>query len=149
MTTPIHAWMEDGFPTGSVFHASRAAWPYRGLDNLHFLHYRDLRLDLEGEMRRLADGLGIHVARADWPALLEAASFGAMKAHADETAPGAHLGDWASNAAFFASGRLDAWRSVLNEANQALYQQLSPQRVDAELRAWLEGGRSAVDPLAD
>jgi|HubBroStandDraft_2_1064218.scaffolds.fasta_scaffold66823_3 aryl sulfotransferase len=149
MTTPIHAWMEDGFPTGSVFHASRAAWPHRGLDNLHFLHYRDLRLDLEGEMRRLAEGLGIRVSRADWPALLEAASFGAMKAHADETAPGAHLGDWASNAAFFASGRLNAWRNVLNEANQALYQQLAPQRVDLELQAWLEGGRAAMDPLAE
>jgi hypothetical protein len=27
LTTPVHSWMEDGFPTGSVFHAARAVWP--------------------------------------------------------------------------------------------------------------------------
>ncbi len=146
MTTPIHSWMEDGFPTGSVFHASRAIWPHRALPNLHLLHYRDLRLDLEGEMRRLAQTLGVGVAADAWPALVDAAGFGAMKARADDVAPGAHLGDWASNAAFFASGRLDAWRDVLDEANQALYQELAPTRAEPALRAWLEGGRGAVDP---
>jgi aryl sulfotransferase len=140
--------MEDGFPTGSVFHAARTAWAHRGLANLHLLHYRDLRLGLEDEMRRLARFLDIAVAPAEWSALVEAASFAEMKAHADETAPGAHLGDWSSNAAFFASARLGAWREALSDANQALYQELAPRRAQPELRAWLEGGRRAVDPPA-
>ena len=143
MTAPIHAWMEDGFPTGSVFHASRAAWPHRGLANLHLLHYRDLRLDLEGEMRALARFLDLRIAPATWPALTCAAGFGQMKAHADETAPGAHFGDWSSNAAFFARARLDEWKGVLSQANQALYTELAPKRVEPRLRAWLEGGRVA------
>jgi len=146
MTTPIHAWMEDGFPTGSVFHAARLAWAHRGLANLHLVHYRDLRLDLEDEMRRLARFLDIAVGPAEWPALIEAASFARMKARADETAPGAHLGDWSSNAAFFASARLDAWRDVLSPANQTLYQELASKRAEPALRAWLEGGREALDP---
>jgi aryl sulfotransferase len=141
MTLPIHAWMEDGFPTGSVFHASRTAWPHRGLANLQFLHYRDLRLDLEGEMRQLARFLSLRIAPSAWPALVEAASFSEMKSHADETAPGAHLGDWSSNAAFFARARLDEWKGVLSEANHALYAELAPKRVEPDLRAWLEGGR--------
>ena len=63
MTAPIHAWMEDGFPTGSVFHAARLAWAHRGIANLHLLHYRDLRLDPgEPEMRRLAHFLDAAVA---------------------------------------------------------------------------------------
>jgi hypothetical protein len=65
-----------------------------------------------------------------------------MKSRADDTAPGAHLGDWRSNADFFASGRLDGWKLALSEANQALYQTLAPQRADPVLRAWLEGGRA-------
>lgn len=146
MTTPVHSWMEDGFPTGSVFHAARVVWPYRRLPNLHLLHYRDLRHDLEGEMRRLADFLGVQVAADGWPALLETAGFPAMQARADEFAPGAHLGDWTSNRAFFKCARLDEWRDVLTKENQALYEALAPQRVPPALRAWLEGGRrGAVD----
>jgi len=70
-----------------------------------------------------------------------------MKSCADDTAPGAHLGDWASNADFFARARLDGWKGVLSEVNQALYQELAPKRAEPALRAWLEGGRGAVgDP---
>jgi hypothetical protein len=148
MTAPIHPWMEDGFPTGSVFHAARTAWPYRGLANLHFLHYRDMLLDIEGEMRVLARFLGIRVAPAIWPALARAAGFDEMKTHADETAPGAHLGDWASNSAFFARARLGEWVRALNHDNQALYRALAPNRAEPDLLAWLEGGRAAADPLA-
>jgi aryl sulfotransferase len=142
MTAPIHAWMEDGFPTGSVFHAARAMWAHRALPNVCLLHFRDLRLDLEAEMRRLARFLDIGVAPGVWPALVQAACFSQMKSRADDTAPGAHLGDWRSNADFFASGRLDGWKLALSEANQALYQTLAPQRADPILRAWLEGGRA-------
>ena len=145
LTTPVHSWMEDGFPTGSVFHAARVVWPYRHLPNLRLLHYRDLRLDLEGEMRRLADFLDIRVSAARWPALLDAAAFPAMRARADDFAPGVHLGDWTSNRAFFKRARLGEWREVLTTENQALYQEIAPARVPAPLRAWLEGGCRATD----
>lgn len=146
MTAPIHAWVEDGFPIGSVFGTARAWWAHRGLPNLHFLHYRDLSLDLDGELDRLAGFLGTPVDPELRPALLEAASLGAMRGGADRTAPGAHLGEWTSNRAFFAEGRLDAWRTALSAENQALYHALAPQRVEPALLAWLEGGRGAADP---
>jgi aryl sulfotransferase len=147
MTAPIHGWVEDGFPIGSVFGAARAFWPFRQLPNVHFVHYRDLLLDREAEMRRLADALRVEIDAAAWPALIDAASFGAMRAHADEIAPGAHLGEWTSNRAFFARARLDAWREALSDANRTLYAELAPKRVGPALRAWLEGGRAlAGDP---
>jgi hypothetical protein len=146
MTAPIHGWMEDGFPTGSVFYTARAAWPFRQLPNLYFLHYRDLLLGLEAELRGLAAFLGVAVAESDWPALVAAAGFAEMRSRADQTAPGANFGDWTSNAAFFAKGRLDEWRDALSVDNQALYEDLAPTRASPELRAWLEGGRGAFDP---
>jgi aryl sulfotransferase len=147
MTVPIHAWVEDGFPIGSVFGTARAFWGWRALPNLHLTHYSDLSLDLEGELRRLAAFLRIRVAPAAWPRLLEAASFAAMRACADSTAPGAHLGEWTSNRDFFVRARLGEWREALSPANQALYEQLAPERVCPALRAWLEGGRAAAsDP---
>jgi aryl sulfotransferase len=147
MTVPIHAWVEDGFPIGSVFGTARAFWRWRELPNLHFTHYRDLTGDLEGELRRLAGFLRIGVAPAAWRRLLDAASFAAMRACADHTAPGAHLGEWTSNRDFFVRARLGEWREALSGANQALYEELAPQRVSPPLRAWLESGRAAAgDP---
>jgi aryl sulfotransferase len=147
MTAPIHGWLEDGFPIGSVFGAARAFWPFRQLPNVHFVHYRDLRLHPDAEMLRLAAALGIEIDAAAWPEMIDAASFGAMRAHADEIAPGAHLSEWTSNRAFFARARLDAWREALSDANQALYAELAPKRVGPALQAWLEGGRAlAGDP---
>ena len=149
MTAPIHGWMDDGFPTGSVFGTARPFWIHRALPNLHFVHYRDLSLDLGGELRRLAAFLGVRLDPVLFPRLAEAAGLAAMRACADETAPGAHLGEWTSNHAFFAHGRLDAWRGALTAENQALYDELAPQRAPPLLRAWLEAGRAAVgDPRA-
>lgn len=142
MTSPIHGWVEDGFPIGSVFAAARAFWPHRALPNMCFVHYRDLSCDLEGEMRRLAQALGVDIAAADWQALTHAASLAVMRDSADATAPGAHLGEWTCNRAFFARARLDAWREGLGPANLALYEALAPKRVGPALRAWLEGGRA-------
>ncbi|HEY3798478.1 MAG TPA: sulfotransferase domain-containing protein [Caulobacteraceae bacterium] len=142
MTAPIHEWMDDGFPIGSVFGTARPFWAHRAAPNIHFLHYRDLTSDLEGEMRRLAGLLGIEVAEDAWPALVAAASFEAMRDGADDNAPGAHLGEWTRNDAFFARARMEEWRGVLNAENQALYEELAPVRVEPALRAWLEGGRA-------
>lgn len=147
MTAPIHGWVEDGFPVGSVFATARSFWPYRALPNLVFVHYRDATRDLAGEMRRLAAALGLEIDECDWPTLIRTASLPAMREDADATAPGAHLGEWTCNRAFFARARLDAWRTGLSPANLALYEDLAPTRVGPTLRAWLEHGRAATgDP---
>jgi len=69
-----------------------------------------------------------------------------MRANADATAPGAHLGEWSSNTDFFRRSRLGEWREALSAENQALYETLSGKRLDPALKAWLEQGRAAGDP---
>ncbi len=51
------------------------------------VHYDDLSADLEGEMRHLAELLGITVAETKWPEFIDAAGFEQMKARADQLAP--------------------------------------------------------------
>lgn len=149
MTTPAHAWTEDGFPTGSTTHFYSTFWLYRRLANVFFLHYADLKADLDGEMRRLSDFLGIAVNETVWPSLVRAASFAAMRADADADAPGAHFGEWRSNQDFFRRGRMGEWREALSAENQTLYETLAGQRLDPALKRWLEGGRAvAGDPRA-
>src|SRR5579872_3113689 len=148
-TAPDQAWTEDGVPFGSMTHFAKTYWAHRRLPNLHFTHYADLMADLDGEMRRLSAFLGIPVNEAVWPTLVEAASFHAMKAHADDAAPGAHLGEWRSPDDFFRRARLGEWREALSAENQALYERLSAERFEPGLKRWLEGGRAAAgDPKA-
>ncbi len=146
-TVADQAWTEDGVPFGSMTHFAKTYWAWRGLPNLHFLHYADLTTDLEGEMRRLAGSLKVAVAETAWPRLVEAASFAAMKESADGSAPGAHLGEWKSNDDFFRRARMGEWRGRLSEENLALYERLSAERLGPDLKRWLEGGRAAAgDP---
>lgn len=137
-------WMYDGAPFQSVVWFTQSWWARRDLPNVYFTHYRDLSLDLDGEFRRLAAFLGRDVDAARWPAFLASAAFDQMKAAADDHAPGAHRGNWISNADFFREGRLDAWRTVLNAENQALYEAINTPRLDPALKAWMEGGRLAL-----
>ena len=65
----FHRWLmegavpghEDGSPTMSFFHFVRTWWDERHRSNVLLVHYNDLKADLSGEMRRVADFLGISV----------------------------------------------------------------------------------------
>ena len=146
LTVPEQPWTEDGVPFGSNGYFAKTYWAHRRLPNLHFMHYADLMADLDGEMRRLSAFLGIAVNEAIWPRLVEAATFAAMKAHADEAAPGAHLGEWRSNDEFFRRARMGEWREVLSAENLALYDKLYGERLEPALKRWLEEGRAAGEP---
>ncbi|HTQ13738.1 MAG TPA: sulfotransferase domain-containing protein [Rhizomicrobium sp.] len=139
-------WLEDGFPAGPLFYLTQTFWDFRGLDNIVFLHYQDLVDDLDGEMRRLSAALGIAVDETRWPGLVQAARFESMRDRASDTAPGAHLGEWADNTSFFRKARSGEWRTGLSAENLALYARLAPRKVTADCLAWLEGGRKAFDP---
>lgn len=146
ITTGPQPWMWDGFPMNSVLYLTDTYWRFRQLPNIVFLHYADLTANLESEMRRLARTLDIAIEEDKWPSLVAAARFETMKAHANETAPGAHLGEWTKDSDFFRKARRGEWRSVLSPENLALYEKVASERLEPGLKAWLEGGRAAFDP---
>ena len=148
LTTGTQPWMNDGFPAGSVHYFTSTYWKYRHLPNIVFLHYADLMANREAEMRRLSKALGIPIQEERWQALVEAAGFTAMKERASENAPGAHLGEWAKDGDFFRKARSAEWRDVLSAENQALYESISTERLEPNLKRWLEGGRRAFDPAS-
>lgn len=141
LTRGTHPWVWDGWPLGSVMYLTDSYWRQRSRANIVFLHYADMLADLDGEMRRLSEALGIAVDEARWPALVRAASFTAMRENADSAAPGAHFGEWSDNASFFAKARQGEWRHVLTAENQALYERVSAEKLSPELKRWLERGR--------
>jgi hypothetical protein len=66
-----------------VFGFVAAWWPLRNEANVLLVHYADLKRDLEGSVRRIADFLGFDVSPSQWPAILEYTSFAWMKANED------------------------------------------------------------------
>ena len=60
----------------------------RHRDNIYFVHYKDLKADLETEMRLLADFLRVQIAEQVWPSLIHAAGLNTMKEQGAELMPG-------------------------------------------------------------
>lgn len=131
--------VEGGSFLGFATHM-RQAWEARNRDDVLLVHYADLRADLAGEMRRVAAFLGIDVDETDWPALVEAAGFDAMRARADDLAPGTPSGIWKDNRQFFAEARLGGWRSLPAEV-LARYDQRARELLPDDLRRWVERDR--------
>lgn len=133
---------EEGVPTEfNILHHAQTFWKFRHLPNIHLFHYSDMRADLAGQMRRVADAAGITVDAALWPKLVEAASFERMKENADALAPtSAHPNQWRENARFFNKGEHGQWQGILGDEELALYRQVMDKRLEAELAHWLEHG---------
>ena len=133
-----------GSLVGFAHHIGQA-WAACDRSDVLLLHFADLRADLAGEMRRIADFLDIDVDAERWPALVEAAGFDAMRARADDLAPAVGREIWHDNRTFFAEGRLGAWRSLPAEV-LAHYDDRAAELFAPDLRDWLE--RGAESPAA-
>ncbi len=132
-------WESDGAPYWSVFRHGALFWAHRDEQNIHLVHYRDLKADREGEMRRIAGLLGIEVAKEKWPDLVAAAGFESMKKNADRVAPDTDLKMWKDNAQFFSKGTSGQWQGVLSAESLALLDQVK-SRYPADYIDWLFDG---------
>jgi aryl sulfotransferase len=132
-------WESDGWPFWSHHYHATAWWEWRHLENVLLVHYNDLLTDLEGEMRRVADHVGIAVSEEAWPELVEAARFETMKGDAGRILGPMDRFAGGTNA-FLYKGSNGRWREALTADDLALYE-AAAARLDPALRAWLEGGR--------
>ncbi len=91
-----------------------AAWSLRDEPNVHLFHYDDLWRDLDGQVARLAEILGVELDSARRNRFVEAATLDSMRARADELAPSASGRQmWRDVAAFFNSGGRREWPAML------------------------------------
>lgn len=126
----------DSLP-GLVHHVDDA-WHRReaGEADIVLVHYDDLTADLGGEMRRLARHLGIDVDEATWPALVEAATFDAMRERAAERAPD-RLGVLRSREAFFRTAATDRGGDRIPAVTRQRVEQIVGDHADPAVAAWL------------
>jgi aryl sulfotransferase len=140
----------DGMPFGSWFDFERTYWVERHRPNLLMVHYRDLKADLDGEMRRVARFLDISVPEQLWPVLLTAASFEEMKRHGNQLQTTVARNLIGGAETFFHKGENDRWKGVLTGSDIAAYEARVRERLEQASAAWLQAGRlgGAIGVLA-
>jgi len=127
----------DSLP-GVLWHLADA-WARRDQPHVLLVHYQDLVDDLPGEMRRIADRLGIAVPDEVWPELVRAATFEQMRGDAQRLVPNPN-GILLDSSAFFRRGSSGAGREVLDADEFARYQARTAELAPADLLAWLHRG---------
>ncbi|HYD09063.1 MAG TPA: sulfotransferase domain-containing protein [Acidimicrobiales bacterium] len=117
-------------------HHLSTLWALRDRPNVHLFHYAAMKADLPGQLRRLADALGIP-GEIDHTAL----TLDAMRARARDTAPNARTGLFVSPERFFAEGRVGGWQDGMTSDDLAAYDaRIAALCPEPELRAWLHTG---------
>ena len=142
-----HYWREwlngDGYPFWSFWQNIRTWWQIRELPNVMFFHFNDLKSDMPGQMRRMAEFLDIPVDETQWKNILEYCSFDWMKKNATKSVP---LGGafWDGGAETFINKGINGrWKEVLSQGESAEYEARALQELGPECATWLANGISA------
>ena len=138
------AWESEGYPVQGNLHHIQTWWNYRHLPNILFVHYSDLKANLAGEIRRIADFLAIPLTDAVLPSIIQAVSLDAMREREDRL--DARMKEIFKEGAktFFFKGTNGRWKDVLSAEELALYEEKAAQVLTPDCRAWLEQGRKAL-----
>jgi aryl sulfotransferase len=105
------------------------------------LHFEELRLDLCGQMRRIAAFLDIPVDEMRFPEMVERCSFAWMKANATKSTPlGGAVWDGGAEV-FFNKGNNGRWREVLTPEDNRRYETIAREQLGEECAAWLATGQ--------
>lgn len=126
-----------------VVHHLHDAWARRARPNVALFHYRDLTVDLPGELARLAHVLDVDLPPTRLAELAEEAGFDAMRADASNVAPDVSARYWHDTEGFFRKGRIDEWRTALPADALRRYQQRVTAQVDGDEQflRWVHGGQ--------
>jgi len=140
----FRTWLEeDGQPFWSFWDNISSWWAARGAPNVKLVHFQNLKADLAGQMRAIADYLDIDIPASKWPTLVEHCSFEFMKAHADQMAPlGGAIFDGGGKT-FINKGVNGRWRDVLSPAESAAYERMAVEKLGADCARWLATGKGA------
>lgn len=119
----------------------RGWWGARNLPNLLLVHFADLKADMEGQIRRTAAFLDIHVPDALWPTILEHCSFEYMKKHSAQMSPqGSDALYEKGSDSFVNKGTNGRWRDVLSEEDIQRYEKRAVEELGQECADWLAHG---------
>ncbi len=134
-------WLDkDGFPFWSQWDNVSSWWAIKDLPNVHFVHFANLKQDMEGVIREIAAFIEIPIDESMWSTIVKHCSFDYMKANATLSVP---LGGlfWDGGAdTFIHKGKNGRWRDILPEAESKRYEEMAIAKLGAECAHWLKTG---------
>ncbi|MBX7484118.1 sulfotransferase domain-containing protein [Qipengyuania qiaonensis] len=137
----------DDYTAHEMFELERSFWTERHRPNVLMVHYNDLKADRAGEMRRIADFIGVEIDEALWSEMVEAAGFEAMKAGGEAMLPNVAEAFEGGAQRFINKGTNDRWKGVLTKQDLADYEALLGREATPDLAEWMTNGRlEAGDP---
>ena len=138
-------WELEGFPTWGNMHHTQTWWNYRHLDNILFVHFNDLLVDLVGEMGRVAAFLDVPLSAEQAAKIAQKVSFSALKQQATAD-PEAGTDVWEEGmATFFHKGTNGRWRDVLSAEEVAMYEETAVKVLTPDCKQWLSNGRLTTE----
>ena len=138
-------WMErDGYPFWPFWDNVRSWWAIRELPNVMFIHFNDLKQNMQKEMRRIAAFLDIPIDESRWETIVEYCSFDWMKKHAIKSVPLAGAFWDAGAEVFINKGVNGRWSDVLSAQESAEYEQRARQELGEQCANWLAGKGAAT-----
>lgn len=138
----VHTFFAEWLEEGSLFQHIASFWARRGEPNACFVHYDDMKRNLEGEMRRVATFLDIEIDEALWPGLVEQCRFASMRASGDDIGPFDEHFVGGSDT-FFHKGTTGQWRDVLTPEELDAYDHRATELMPPDAVRWLAGDTAA------
>ena len=138
----FHRWLdEDGFPYHPFFSHNQSWWDVRELPNVLLVHFNNLKADLPGEIRRIAEFLEIEIDEEKFPAIVEHCTFDYMKVHADEFSDMMGMVFDGGGSSFINKGTNGRWRDRLSPEDVRKYEEYASRKMSPECARWIASGQ--------
>lgn len=134
--TDIHEMFAGWLQDATLLNHIASFWARRDQPNVLFVHYNDMKDNLEAEMRRVAAFLDIDIPDALWPQVVERCTFAAMKARPDEIGDFERLFTGGAETFLF-KGTNGRWRDVLTDDEVAACDARARELLPPDAYAWL------------
>ncbi|MEQ1524545.1 MAG: sulfotransferase domain-containing protein [Aestuariivirga sp.] len=132
---------ENGKPLWPYWENVRSWWKIRHLPNVKLIHFNELKADLPGMIREIAQFLDVAIDEDRFTEIVGHCTFDYMKAHAERMAPRGGA-SWKGGAATFINkGTNGRWRDTLSEAEIKAYETKAQKELGPACARWLAQGR--------
>lgn len=136
----FHDWLDTGVALWPYWPNVQSWWNVREVPNVMLVHYSDLKADLPGQIRRVAEFLDLDIDTALWPTIVEHCTFDYMKENGDRLSQ--TLKNWFEGGlkSFIYKGTNGRWRDVLTREDMHKYEAAAAASLTPDCARWLATG---------